>query len=628
MNTNENTSIITCAECGCVIEGEVHYNDYGSPVCEDCVDSGRIRCDKCGQYCDPDDMIEYDGHAYCEDCRDDLGLVQCDECGEWYKSGDLHQVNGSWRNPDLYLCDGCLEDALENETVFYCDDCEEYYRSRVYDSYVTYDGRTICEGCRQEYYYCEDCGEIYPESMVVYSDEDDCYYCEDCASNHPSSCVHDYGFRPRPVFHGVSGAPVYGDPITIGFELEVDEGDDERNCAAEIMDYFDEDTLYLKHDSSVTFEIVTHPHTLLAYLEDFNLEKLCAIPSRYGFSSHNCGTCGLHMHVGRTQLGESNYDRERVISRIVLLMYRHWDSLVKFSRRREDQLSHWAQAPRLEFLKHIRYTDDELNQLVQNYYACIGRYQALNLCNRGTIEFRLWRGTLKPDTVKATLQLTSNIVTYCMTHTFEDVTKSKWEDIIQQESFPELAAYVAERGIDGLEVRDIPYNNDVPTVPVDDSAVLGYKNGDPVIIISGSSLTSDSMVGATGTVIGHGTTAFGYNRLLLEIDEFSDERYLRRTHDANGRCASGRGYWVYAEDIQLSDPDARQNAGFRVGDRVRMTDSREAPYMRTGTVIIANSYDDLGVRFDDFHSGHSLGRDDITDSSGWWCYAGQLRRTA
>lgn len=58
------------------------------------------------------------------------------------------------------------------------------------------------------------------------------------------------------------------------------------------------------------------------------------------------------------------------------------------------------------------------------------RYFALNTCNRSTIEFRLWNGSLRPDTVLATIELTSNICRYAMSATFREVCESKWTDML------------------------------------------------------------------------------------------------------------------------------------------------------------------------------------------------------
>src|SRR5699024_7779603 len=61
-----------------------------------------------------------------------------------------------------------------------------------------------------------------------------------------------------------------------------------------------------------------------------------------GYQSHMARTCGLHIHVSRTALGETEGEQDAVIARILYFFERHWDELLKFSRRTEVQLKRWA----------------------------------------------------------------------------------------------------------------------------------------------------------------------------------------------------------------------------------------------------------------------------------------------
>ena len=42
--------------------------------------------------------------------------------------------------------------------------------------------------------------------------------------------------------------------------------------------------------------------------------------------------------------------------------------------------------------------------------SCAGRYTAVNLTNADTVEIRMFRGTLKLNTLKATLQMVNHLV--------------------------------------------------------------------------------------------------------------------------------------------------------------------------------------------------------------------------
>lgn len=575
MNANENT-IITCAECGCV-EEELFLVD-GAYYCADCLERlGYVRCDECGEWIQEDEAVVYNDEWVCEDCVDRLSLEMCDECGEFYN--DCEDVIGRYGQTSRY-CRHCLEDAIDRGCVFYCEDCETYYEERWYTSYTTHDGNTICEGCYENNYgRCYDCDEIFPQDELHRSDEDDCYYCEDCYYEHghdeDHSSIHEYSFKPSAVFHGIDhyGRPNDHDPITMGFELEVDKGSDRWDCARELDKYFGEDTLYMKSDSSVDFEIVTHPHTLKAYMEELDFDKLCSIPLAHGYKSHDAGTCGFHIHVGRTQLGACWNDQMKVIRRIAILMYRMWPALVKFSRRKEYQLDRWASAPDFDFRPGIGYTEKKISNVVDEYYDGCGRYQALNLCPGSTIEFRLWRGSLQPDTLKATLQLTHNIVMFAKDHTMYDMVHASWDDVVNYETCPELEAYLKEHELESFsDTRDIQWADETAEPAI--ARTPKFHVGDPVIISNPDGLcVSPLMVGAVGTVAGveyipsYISGAPDEIRYSVEITERPEEARDVWLHDCGGRVTSGNGYFTYEENIAPwfatmlhTDPDTQASS--------------------------------------------------------------------
>jgi hypothetical protein len=571
MNTANENTITTCCECGCV-EEELFLVD-GAYYCADCLQRlGYVRCNECGEWVHHTDAIAYGDGYVCEDCAANLDLVLCDECEEY--DTDCVEVIGRYSHSTRHYCRHCLEQAIDRGRVYYCSDCETYYEERWHSSYTTHDGRCICEDCfSNSYGICYDCDEVFPVDDLRWSEEDDCYYCENCWSENghdeDHSCIHDYGFKPSAVFHGLShwGRPETGDPITMGFELEVDNGDDRYGCARELDEYFGEDTLYMKSDSSVDFEIVTHPHTLTAYMEELDFEKLCSIPRGYRYKSHDAGTCGFHIHVGRAQLGRYRDDQRDVIDRIAILMYRMWPALVKFSRRTEGQLSRWASAPTFHIDKRLKYNEARLHEIVREYYDCCGRYQALNLCPSGTIEFRLWRGSLQPATLKATIQLTYNIVMYAKDHTMYDMVHASWDDLVNYETCPELEAYLKERELESFtNTQDIPWTDEAEITIPERTPI--YNVGDTVIITNDDGYNVASyMVGAVGIVRYARVRNVDYTGWLpdveyaLEITELPPAMDgIHCLHNCEGNVPGGNGYWVYEENIALWNVDSSTTA--------------------------------------------------------------------
>ena len=96
------------------------------------------------------------------------------------------------------------------------------------------------------------------------------------------------------------------------------------------------------------------------------------------YLSHAAGTCGLHVNISRLAFGCTYEQQEAAIARLLYFVEKFWAELLRFSRRTQSQMNH-----------------------AKN--SCAGRYTAVNLTNADTVEIRMFRGTLKLNTLKATL---------------------------------------------------------------------------------------------------------------------------------------------------------------------------------------------------------------------------------
>lgn len=196
--------------------------------------------------------------------------------------------------------------------------------------------------------------------------------------------------------------------------------------------------IYIKSDGSLDdgMEIVSHPMTL-EFHKDFCWEDIMRKAISLGYRSHQTSTCGLHIHVNRDCLGEDRDDQEMVISKILYFTERHWNELLKFSRRSEYSMNRWA--ARYGFEKTGREILDKAKK------GNNGRYAAVNLMNYATIEFRLFRGTLKYRTFIATLELVNAIVETALYYTDEELHKLSWSEFVRRLKEPELIQYLKER---------------------------------------------------------------------------------------------------------------------------------------------------------------------------------------
>ena len=114
-----------------------------------------------------------------------------------------------------------------------------------------------------------------------------------------------------------------------------------------------------------------------------------------------------------------------------------WAELLRFSRRTNSQMNRWAAR------YGIRLTPTEQMNHAKN--SCAGRYTAVNLTNAETIEIRMFRGTLKYNTLTATLQMVNHLVEVAVSMSDVEVQNMSWFDFLEQIHEPELIQYLKER---------------------------------------------------------------------------------------------------------------------------------------------------------------------------------------
>lgn len=353
----------------------------------------------------------------------------CSICGAILTEETMREFDGQ------LMCVDCLH---EQTTI--CDCCEE----RVWRENAEYDNCiSICMDCYDESYtHCEDCDCLIRRDEANY--DDDYPYCDYCYDKLECKAIHSYDYKPEPIFYG-SGSLFYG------VELEIDKGGEYNDNANALLNIANDDSehIYCKHDGSIDdgFEIVSHPMSY-DYHRKYKWQEIFAKAVQMGYRSHNTSTCGLHIHVSRSAFGKNHDEQEAVIARIVHFVEKHWWEIVKFSRRTEQNLNRWAS----------RYAT--ISSEVQDTYKKakdknLGRYVAVNLENYNTIEFRLFRGTLKYKTFIATLQLVDMICRLSIMLDDKSFEKMSWSDFVLQigKDKPELIEYLKSKRLYVNEIQ-------------------------------------------------------------------------------------------------------------------------------------------------------------------------------
>lgn len=347
----------------------------------------KIYCSHCGAVIDTDDYEELDGQIVCSDCVENHTTV-CDCCGERIWS----------------------DDAEGDEYTYLCSYCY-----------------------RNHYTRCTNCNSLIHNDDAYQLDGED--YCHECYDEERDKCqhIHDYSYKPEPIFYGDSNR-------YFGVELEIDGAGKDDEYAEEMLDIANNDGeyIYIKSDGSLDdgMELVSHPMTL-DYHKDYCWEDIMHKAVSLGYRSHQTSTCGLHIHINRTAFSDNREEQDEVISRILYFVEHHWNEMLKFSRRSEYTMNRWA----------ARYGYEHTPKAIMDKAkkGNNGRYAAVNLCNYHTVEFRMFRGTLKYNTFIAAIELVNRICDVAMYNTDDSIAKLSWSDFVADITEPELIKYLKER---------------------------------------------------------------------------------------------------------------------------------------------------------------------------------------
>ena len=401
-NNQPMEAIMECHICGTTEELEV-YGEFH--LCPECRDEHLKQCSDCGEYFidnENDYVIDREGNIYCESCRENLSY--CEHCEEFSSEDDfVHIVD-----LDEYWCDSCAENH-----AYHCDSCGDWTSENCGDS-----DTTLCQGCFEaDYYICDDCGELVHNSDAM--SDDDGTYCRSCYESNHSNDIHNYSYEPYLNFLS-SDKDDEKCLAYLGFELEAGgvTSSERNDIADEISD--GEDTFYLKEDGSIPeygFELVSHPITLKRHKE-LDWAGVLRQMSNGGMKSHDLGaeSCGLHVHVSRNYLSSYKW----LLIDWFISKYQSQFELI--ARRKE---THWARFKKSNGLP------------VKDVYGKSSgtRYQAVNFENANTVEFRLFRGTLKYSTFMATLEIVDALVHWAGQVSISDILSTG-------DAFQNFTAYI------------------------------------------------------------------------------------------------------------------------------------------------------------------------------------------
>lgn len=280
---------------------------------------------------------------------------------------------------------------MADNEVTTCDDCNalEYQDNGSW----AYDGdRFICQSCRDRNYHWSD----YRDTYIHDDDEED--------DERENGLIGDYHSSSEQLGHIPSLHDKHKNPIYLGLELEMEtsDGADRYDKAEQLLNAIGnrngDQYCLLENDGSLDdgFEMVTGYTGLDVHAEQLEFFKQ---PFK-GMRSHDTRTCGLHIHICKTGMTMSH------ASKLILFINESSNQrLVKAIARRENPDYAKIKNKRADYrwLKNAKNMTGLRRQLME---LNEDRYEALNFKNPQTVEYRMFKGTLKYETIMACLEFT------------------------------------------------------------------------------------------------------------------------------------------------------------------------------------------------------------------------------
>lgn len=285
-------------------------------------------------------------------------------------------------------------------------------------------------------------------------------YFRSFVSSRSKTYIHQFNYVPKYIKHFMPGESE-DTTLLLGAEIEVGgnnniSSDNDKNYTVkkciQIMNGSnsdEENLIYSTHDSTVQIEFDTMPCSLEFHKNKMNYREMFEYLDKEGYKGHDCETAGLHIHANRSYLGKSRISQELVISKILYILEKFNDEICVIARRDNDYS---------EFVGSKKEEDS----LVELYgkYKDHGKRAALNLQHKDTIEFRMFRSTLKYETFILTLEFVKDIIDFAKSVDIEEIELAKWSDLMNCFS-SELRKYYEFRyqkkvkDINGLTVKQI-----------------------------------------------------------------------------------------------------------------------------------------------------------------------------
>ena len=362
---------------------------------------------------------------YCENCSKEVEKVT-----------EVHRDSLNLDNY-FFVCDDCLTDYWQ------CQCCNHFFEKDEIHIFSLRTGEfKYCHYCKdRNFSTCQVCGNLGWKSELRRNREG-LELCPSCYQDQEQFIeIRSYNFKPQPIFHIEKSElgkrkkkieftgleKIYPEIPFFGIELETDGYSPEgyHDCLNDLNDLDKkEKNFYCKHDGSLDrgIEIVFHPRSLnswYAYRDE--LKEIMDICLGCGGKSYNTSTCGCHVHRSNGDIAD--WHKTKIIS--VFCRMKPW--IEKVAQRKENL--HYASFRYFEdtvdnYDYHLRQKPENRLKLLykaQKKGECLNRYVAVNIANKKTVEYRVFRGSLKVDSVLAYIYFSDSITLFSKSIMFFDL---------------------------------------------------------------------------------------------------------------------------------------------------------------------------------------------------------------
>jgi hypothetical protein len=265
---------------------------------------------------------------------------------------------------------------------------------------------------------------------VHWTDDDRCL-CNDCFAE-VGDTVRGYHCNPARTYNYAEGEEEHN--LLIGCEVETEDGDYDERKEITKRHGKNESLIYQMRDGSLNsdgIECITQPMSK-AFFDQFNFEDWMEELKDVGARSHNTENCGLHIHLSKEWFADNSEDIDFLVGKARLFMLNNKPCCERFARRSGNS-----------YCEYITPDDAEIEANDKDKVKKFGkkgdRYTTCHITER-TVEFRIFRGTLNPETFRASVEFCLRLVDFVKTD-----EPLEWTRFIGYKEIPQVLKSYLER---------------------------------------------------------------------------------------------------------------------------------------------------------------------------------------